>query len=82
MDRMISGLSLVVQPNRLPGLFFMVSVLPVDVARLQSLFAFSGSGFTTGETESVVDTPARRRVVSMLIRLGKWAPHVRNGEML
>ena len=41
-----------------------------DVARFQALSAFSGAGFTTGESENVVNGPARRRVVSWLIRLG------------
>ncbi|UWQ20173.1 TrkA C-terminal domain-containing protein [Jannaschia sp. W003] len=41
-----------------------------DVARFQALSAFSGSGFTTGESENVVNGPARRRVIAWLIRLG------------
>ncbi|KIT15224.1 TrkA C-terminal domain-containing protein [Jannaschia aquimarina] len=41
-----------------------------DVARFQALSAFSGAGFTTGESENVVNGPARRRIVAWLIRLG------------
>jgi hypothetical protein len=39
-------------------------------ARFQSLSAFSGTGFTTREAESVVNHPQRRRIVSTLIILG------------
>lgn len=41
-----------------------------DVARFQSLSAFSGTGFTTGEAENVVSLPARRRIIGILIRTG------------
>lgn len=41
-----------------------------DVARFQALSAFSGAGFTTDEAETLLDTPARRKVIATLIRLG------------
>lgn len=41
-----------------------------DVAKFQALSAFSGAGFTTGEAENVVNGPARRRIIAMLIRAG------------
>ena len=41
-----------------------------DVAQFQALSAFSGAGFTTSESESIVSHPARRRVITLLIRLG------------
>ena len=44
--------------------------LSEEVARFRALSAFSGAGFTTGEAEHVVATPARRRVVAFLIRAG------------
>ncbi len=44
--------------------------LSEDVASFQSLSAFSGAGFTTTESENVLLTRARRRVVKTLIRLG------------
>lgn len=44
--------------------------LSEEVARFQSLSAFSGTGFTTDEAETVVKDPARRRVATLLIRLG------------
>lgn len=39
-------------------------------ARFQALSALSGTGFTTRESESIVDHPRRRRIVSWLIFLG------------
>jgi hypothetical protein len=39
-------------------------------ARFQALSALTGSGFTTRETESVVNHPKRRRIVSWLMFLG------------
>jgi len=39
-------------------------------ARFQALSAFSGTGFTTKEAESVVNHPSRRRIVSWLMILG------------
>lgn len=39
-------------------------------ARFQALSAFSGTGFTTREAESVINHPARRKVVTWLMILG------------
>ena len=44
--------------------------LSEEVASFQSLSAFSGVGFTTGEAESVVASQTRRRIIKLLIRLG------------
>lgn len=44
--------------------------LSKDVASFQSLSAFSGAGYTTEESETITAYPARRRVVTALIRLG------------
>ncbi len=41
-----------------------------EVARFQSLSAFSGVGFTTSESEHIVNHPARRRILILVIRLG------------
>ena len=44
--------------------------LAPDVARFQSISAFSGAGFTTAESDLVVNHPARRRIIETLIELG------------
>lgn len=41
-----------------------------EAARFQARSAFSGSGFTTRESETVVDHPIRRRVIGTLMLLG------------
>jgi len=42
-------------------------------ARFQTLSALTGTGFTTGEAESVVNHPKRRNIASWLIFLGTTA---------
>ncbi len=44
--------------------------MPADVARFQARSAFSGAGFTTSESEAVVNHPIRRRLISLLMLLG------------
>ncbi len=39
-------------------------------ARFQARSAFTGSGFTTAESEAVVNHPVRRRIISILMLLG------------
>ncbi|REJ72302.1 MAG: potassium transporter TrkA [Planctomycetota bacterium] len=41
-----------------------------DLARLQSVSAFTGVGFTTSESEQIVNHPARRRILIVLMILG------------
>lgn len=41
-----------------------------DLARFQARSAFSGAGFTTGESEQVVSHPVRRRIIMLLMLLG------------
>ena len=41
-----------------------------DLAHFQALSAFTGSGFTTKESEDVVNHPVRRRIVMHLMLLG------------
>jgi len=43
--------------------------LSKDSARFQARSAWTGTGFTTSESENVVDHPARRRIVSTLMVL-------------
>lgn len=49
---------------------FLMTGLAEEVAQFQSLSAFSGTGFTTDEAETIVRNPARRRIATLLIRLG------------
>ncbi|MFC1481098.1 TrkA C-terminal domain-containing protein [Candidatus Neomarinimicrobiota bacterium] len=44
--------------------------LPIESARFQARSAFTGSGFTTSESEDVVNHPVRRRIVMALMLLG------------
>lgn len=39
-------------------------------ARFQALSAFTGTGFTTSEAETVINYPVRRRIVSILMIVG------------
>ena len=55
---------------RIGAIALAMTGLSDEVARFQALSAFSGAGFTTGESENVVNGPARRRIVAWLIRLG------------
>ncbi len=44
--------------------------LSEDSAKFQALSAFTGTGFTTSESEHVISHPVRRRIIIILIRLG------------
>lgn len=55
---------------RIGAVAFSMTGLSAEVASFQSLSAFSGTGFTTAEAETVLKDPARRRIATLLIRLG------------
>jgi len=44
--------------------------MPQEIAKFQSRSALSGVGFTTGEAETVVGHPVRRRIVFILMLVG------------
>ena len=44
--------------------------IPPEVARFQARSAFTGAGFTTSESEAIVNHPVRRRIVSTLMVVG------------
>ncbi|MGA9276345.1 hypothetical protein [Ilumatobacter sp.] len=44
--------------------------LPADVASFQARSAFSGAGFTTTETENVVNHPGRRKIIATTMFVG------------
>jgi TrkA-C domain len=65
---LIVALSLVVV--RVATVILTASGMSREAARFQARSAFTGSGFTTSESEQVVDHPLRRRVISTLMLLG------------
>ena len=64
----ILTLSLLV--TRIAALALMLTGLSREAARFQARSAFTGSGFTTSESESVVNHPVRRRIVMVLMLTG------------
>jgi hypothetical protein len=44
--------------------------ISIPIARFQALSAFTGTGFTTQESERIVNHPVRRKIVSFLMILG------------
>ncbi len=56
--------------TRVATVAMVATGLPRDVARFQARSALSGVGFTTGEAETVVGHPVRRRIVFLLMLIG------------
>jgi hypothetical protein len=56
--------------TRIATVAFVATGLSKTAARFQARSAFTGTGFTTGEAESVVNHPVRRRIVLVLMLLG------------
>ena len=52
------------------GIALQLTGLEKSRAKFQALSAFSGTGFTTREAESVVNHPRRRRIIMTLMILG------------
>ncbi len=61
----VLGLSLII--TRLATVALMATGLSYEAARFQARSAFTGTGFTTREAETVVDHPVRRRIVMWLM---------------
>ena len=55
---------------RIATVALVLTGLSHEAARFQARSALSGTGFTTGEAESVVGHPARRKVVMLLMLVG------------
>jgi len=55
---------------RIGAIAFELTGLEWSLAKFQALSCFSGTGFTTKESELVVSNPQRRRIASALIILG------------
>ena len=56
--------------TRVATMALMLTGMSREAARFQARSAFSGVGYTTGEAESVVGHPVRRRIVMLLMLLG------------
>jgi len=61
----ILGLSLFI--TRLATVALKMTGLSQDAAKFQARSAFTGTGFTTSEAESVVDHPVRRKIIMILM---------------
>jgi hypothetical protein len=56
--------------TRIATVALRLTGLSQQSARFQARSAFTGSGFTTSESEAVVNHPVRRRIISVLMLLG------------
>ena len=63
-------LTLSVMMIRIAAVALRITGLPADIARFQARSAFTGAGFTTSESEAIVNHPARRQIVSLLMVVG------------
>lgn len=64
----VMGVSLLI--TRVATVILVATGMSLQSARFQARSAFTGAGFTTGESEAVVDHPLRRRVIMSLMLLG------------
>jgi hypothetical protein len=55
---------------RIGAIAFQITGLPWSLAKFQALSCFTGTGFTTRESELVTSNPQRRKIASALIILG------------
>jgi len=56
--------------HRMASTLFELTGLSRDASRLQALSALTGTGFTTKESELIIDHPVRRRVAMLLMLVG------------
>jgi Trk-type K+ transport system membrane component len=56
--------------NRVASIALMHTGLSRESSRFQARSAFTGVGFTTSESEKVVNHPVRRRILLILMILG------------
>ncbi|MFH1563642.1 MAG: TrkA C-terminal domain-containing protein [Nitrospirota bacterium] len=55
---------------RIGAIAFQITGLPWPLAKFQALSCFTGTGFTTRESELVTSNPQRRKIASVLMILG------------
>ncbi|MFH2204329.1 MAG: TrkA C-terminal domain-containing protein [Elusimicrobiota bacterium] len=63
-------LALMVLVTRIAAIALTYTGMSHETARFQALSAFTGAGFTTKESEQVVNHPVRRRIMLTLLVLG------------
>ncbi|MFA4944773.1 MAG: TrkA C-terminal domain-containing protein [Lentisphaeria bacterium] len=56
--------------TRIAAAALMLTGISQEMARFQARSAYSGVGFTTSESEAIVNHPVRRRIVMLLMLLG------------
>jgi hypothetical protein len=67
---LLAILTISVVITRVATVMLTATGLSREIARFQARSAFSGAGFTTNESESVVNHPVRRRIVLQLMLVG------------
>jgi len=73
-------LSLVV--TRVGAVALRLTGMSADAARFQARSALTGSGFTTSESEQVVNHPVRRKIVGILMLLGNIGLVAASGTLI
>lgn len=63
-------LALSISIVRIAGVAMRLTGLPENIARFQCLSALTGTGFTTHESEMIVNYPIRRRILVALMVIG------------
>ena len=56
--------------TRVATVMLTLTGLSDEVAKFQARSAFSGAGFTTSESDAVVNHPVRRRIIMTLVLFG------------
>ncbi len=64
----VIGISFIIV--KIGALIFHLTGLPWSLATFQALSCFTGTGFTTRESELITNNPQRRKIASVLIILG------------
>jgi len=67
---LLVALALSLLVTRVATMALMLTGLSREAARFQARSAFTGAGFTTNESEAIVNHPVRRQIVMLLMLLG------------
>jgi Trk-type K+ transport system membrane component len=67
---LVVSLTLALTITRVGTVALVLTGMSHDAAHFQARSAFYGVGFTTKESETVVNHPVRRRIVTLLMLLG------------